>query len=582
VLLVDASLSMRAVQHGISLFSRAQAEAAGLLRSLESGSEAGIVLAGATPRALLPALSRNLPALHEELIQAQPTYEAGNFTAALALAKRLLGGPGTIYILSDFQKSNWEQVGELPAGVTCRLRPMTTEPVENVALVSARLTPTEPVAGEDTEVVCTVFNCTSQPREETVRLELGEFAQEQRVAVPAFSRADAAFHLSFPQEGVFVGKASLPPDDLREDDTRYLAVRVHKALQVLVVSDADAEDHRSAAFFVSRALVPSPQAAPGLNLVRRHSQDADRGALETAEVFVLVAPAAPSGEAVQIIERRVAEGARYIALLDGPTAPSLVPAGLRPPFQLLRTVNSEAGDALVPGPRKLFADTDAGDWSSLHFRRHYQTQMLDNRNDEVMLAYPDGAVALSFSTVGKGAAVFANLPLTPDGGDFIGHPMFPAVLHELIRALRRGSDEPAVTPGTAWVLESPTVGEGALAIMDPENRPVEAKVLVSGRTTRLALPPARLPGIYLARQNDRTTAAEAVNVDPRESDTRPIALASLKPGAGAVVEIVRNEADLVLGENSKPLWPHAGAAAAGCFGLEMLLLAFWRRPAPRS
>ena len=153
-------------------------------------------------------------------------------------------------------------------------------------------------------------------------------------------------------------------------------MRVHKALQILFVSDADAGDLGSAAFFVSRALVPSAQAAPGLNLVRRHGQDTDRGILETADMFILVAPATLTGEAVEIMTRRVQEGARFLAVLDGPTAPGLAPAGLSPPFRLLRTVVSEAGDALVPGPRKLFADADAGDWSAARFRRHYQNQVL--------------------------------------------------------------------------------------------------------------------------------------------------------------------------------------------------------------
>src|SRR5208283_3006304 len=40
VLILDASLSMRAVQGGVSLFARAKAEAADVLRGLESGQEA--------------------------------------------------------------------------------------------------------------------------------------------------------------------------------------------------------------------------------------------------------------------------------------------------------------------------------------------------------------------------------------------------------------------------------------------------------------------------------------------------------------------------------------------------------------
>jgi hypothetical protein len=495
------------------------------------------------------------------------------------LAKRFLGGSGTVYVFSDFQKSNWDGAGDLPAGVICRLRPVTTEPVSNVALINARLVPEAPVAGEAAEVVCSVFNCSPRPREETVRLQLGDFTQERRVAVPPFGTLDCGFTVTFPQAGTLVGKAWLEPDDLREDNTRHLAVRVHKALQILLLSDSDKGDSRSAAFFVSRALVPSPQAAPGFHIVRRHSQDADRGVLETADVFLLVAPAALTGEAAEIITRRVQEGARFLAVLDGPTAPSLVPAGFNPPFQLVRAVYSATGESLVPGPRKLFSDADAGDWSSARFNRHCQNQVHPNRSQDVLFSYPDGSAAVTFSPVGKGAAVFVNLPLTPEGGEFIGSPMFPATMHELLRVLRRGAEGVAVTPGTAWVLEAAASGEGMLTITDSEGARVEAQVIASGRTSRLAMPPASTPGIFLVKQGDVVAGADAVNVDPRESDTRPIAVEKLKAAEGAAVTVVRDEEDLLLAEKVRPLWPRLAAAAAGLLALEMLLLGWWRRTA---
>src|SRR6185436_5169835 len=114
--------------------------------------------------------------LHDELVKAQATYEAADPAAALALAKKILGGSGTIYVFSDFQQSNWKSVDELPAGIICRLRAVTTEPVENVALTAIRLAPAEPVIGESVEVLCTVFNSSPRPRQETVRLELGGIA----------------------------------------------------------------------------------------------------------------------------------------------------------------------------------------------------------------------------------------------------------------------------------------------------------------------------------------------------------------------------------------------------------------------
>jgi hypothetical protein len=577
VIIVDSSMSMRAVQRGVTLFARAQAQGAEVLRSLPSGSEAAVILAGIKPRPLLPALSRNLTALHDELTQAQPTCELGDPAAALAQAAQMLGGRGTIYVFSDFQESNWKDAGKLPVGIACRLQPVNSGPVDNVALTAAQVLPSAPVVGEPAEVVCTVFNCTPRPRQETVRLELGEFTQERAVSLPPYGSADAGFALTFPTDGLFTGQVSLPPDDLREDDTRFLSVRVHKALQLLLVSDADNADTRSAAFFISHALVPSLEAAPGLNLIRRHATDADRGVLETADVFLLASPAALTGEALEVISRRVNDGAQLVVFLDSPDALALAPASFSPPFTLIHSITADAGEPLVDGRRKLFADADAGDWSGLRLYRHYLTQMAPGRSNEVFLAHADGSAALTISPVGKGMAAFVNIPLTPDGGDLIGSPMFPSLLHELLSQMRRGGETSPATPGKPWEVEAPTAGDAPLVVTDPEKHAVNAKIISSGRVTTLDLPPARIPGIYTVTQGGKLVAAAAVNIDPRESDTRVISPETLVAGAGNV-SVVRDENPVANDVRTRPLWPELAAGAALLIALEMLLLAFWRAP----
>lgn len=411
-----------------------------------------------------------------------------------------------------------------------------------------------------------------------MRLELGDFTHEARVMVPAFGTAEAVFNVAVPRAGSFIGKLSLQPDDLAEDDTRYLVARVSPALRILLVSDADESDQQSAAFYLSRALAPSPQAAPGMALTRRQSQDADRGVLETADIFVLVAPAALSGEAVEIISRRVKEGARLMVFLDGPTAAQLLPPAFDPPFHLQRTVSSETGDGLTAGAEKLFQEGDADEIATLRFRRHYQCQMVESRRGDVLLWHEDGSPALTLSEEGLGASVFVNLPLTPDSGGFIGHPLFPAMVHELLRDLRRSSDEQAVTPGFAWMLDVPARGEEAIRVTDPQGQLLDAQVVASGRTTRLALPPARLPGAYVVKQGDAVIANAVVNVDARESDTRPIALENLKSGTGSAVTVARDEDELLLSGKTRQLWPLLAGTAAVLLGLEMLLLSLWRRP----
>jgi hypothetical protein len=576
VLVLDASLSMRAVQQGVPLFARVQAEAAEVLRSLPAGSEAAVILEGVTPHPLLPALSENIPALHDILVKSQPTFENGDPGAALTLAAKMLNGNGTIYVFSDFQKSNWEPVHELPGGIDCRLRPVTTEAVDNVAITAVRVAPAAPVAGEPAEVACTVFNCSAKPREETVRLELGESTREARVTLPSFGTADAAFEVTFSRGGPFAGKVTLAPDDLSEDNTRHLAVNVGKALQIVLVSDTEETDWKSSAYYIGRALAPSAQAAPGINVVRRRGQDLDRGILETADVFCLAAPVTLSGEAVEIITSRVNEGARLISFLDGPTAPALMFPALNPPFQLENAVGSQNGDPVAMSPGKILGELDAGDFSAVHIRRHFENHPAGNRAGDTVLAYPDGSAALTISAAGRGAMVLVNLPLTPDGGDFIGNPIFPATLHELLRALRQNFAESTVTPGTAWTIDAPTTGEGAVTVTDPDGSKIEAQTLSSGRTTRLALPPAKIPGVYTVKQGDGVVAYAVVNVDARESDTRPLAVENLKPGEKSAVTVLHGEEEVATGETAHDLWPQLAAAAAILLAAEMLLLALWR------
>jgi hypothetical protein len=274
----------------------------------------------------------------------------------------------------------------------------------------------------------------------------------------------------------------------------------------------------------------------------------------------------------------VNEGAPLLVFLDGPTSPALVPGSLAPPFRLIAPVNAASGATVVPGLRKLFRDADTADWSALRFRRYFQNEVLKDRSQDILLSYPDGSAALTLTSVGQGAVVFANLPLSPDASDLAGSPMFPALLHELLRTLRRGADERTITPGNAWTLDAPTSGETPVAVTDPDGKPVAVQVISSGRNTRLALPVATTPGAYLAKQGETLVAAAVVNVDPRESDTRPLALDKLKPGTGSTIAVVRNDEELLLAGQTRPLWPQLALAAVIFFALEMLVLAFWRIP----
>jgi hypothetical protein len=637
VLLVDASMSMRAVRGGVSLFTRARAEAAEVLSGLEPGSQAAVIFFGRRPAAVLPAISANIEELHRALVLAGPTMECGRPELALAMAESMLSesgggevgggeGHGSIYVFSDFQRTNWGAARpEDVRNATVFLRPVADRAAPNVAVTTVRMSPAEPVAGEPVELACTVFNCTGQRREETVGLVVeGEgVGFEARVALRPFRSGEAVFTFDLPRPGIFPGTVTLaarmagagPPksaDDLVEDNTRYFTVRVRTALEVLVVSDSDADDRTSAAFFVSTALSPTPRAGAGLSVSRRHSQDTDQAAIDQANVIVVASPATLPGRVAEAIARRVTGGGHLILVLDGPTsigtlgALSSASAGaITPPFLLAQQAvfpeGQPLGEAnLAAGVLDLFTDPAQGGLGGVLFRRRHRTVLSPDRKGEVLVYHSDGSAALALSPAGRGSAVFANFPATPDGGNLVGRGVFPALMAEIMRALRRGGDMREVSPGCAWEIDAPlgdrTASEetGYRVVAPPPERPgsvpgpadqereVPFTAVTLGRFARLSLPPVPEPGHYpvfrAAQKGGPPAAVGVVNVDPRESDTRelPFSFPARAGGDGAVA-VLEDEGELRVSGEVRSLWPALAGFAAAFIAAEMLLLVLWRR-----
>ncbi len=601
VVLLDASVSLRATQNGIPLFTQARALAAEVLRGLEPGSAAGVILAGATPRTLLPALSNNLPLLHEGLARAEATWETCDVPAALALAAKLLDGRGSILVISDFQRTNWGAADFTAApGISFVLRPVARAPIDNIGLLAVRKAPEEPVAGERLEIAATVFNSSPQRRSVTVRIELDEQAQNVELTLAPYASATGTAAFLAPHSGLYAGLASLPSDALSEDDRRHFAVRVRERLRALVLCDAERRSGRIEAFCAATALCPSATAGTGIQIAPRQSQNVEQAALENSELFVLVPPLNPPGRVIETLARRVADGARLVLFLDAErpdeaaAAASLINGlagasngALRPPFELggiVRPAEPEPLAELATQGQilRLFHAADQADWKSLRFGRHLRTTALAERRDEVLAAFADGSPALALSAAGRGSAVYFNLPLAPAASNLAGSPLFPALLHECLRALRETREPAEARPGLERRLVSRDIplnlDASRLRLFDSGGAEIPARILAQGRVWRWELPPADRTGLCAVRAGEKTLEYGVVNLDPREADTRPVALADIAE-VNTATPVARLDAggDLRRIGQARPLWPELLALAALCLAAETALLAGWRR-----
>jgi Ca-activated chloride channel homolog len=132
VLVLDASLSMRARDVAPTRFDRARAEARGVLERLGPGQRASLVLAAARPLVLVPPTD-DRDRLGAALASAEPWDVAGDVRAAVVLASQLAAGPRRrILVWTDAARS---PVPALP-GVAPRVLGSASD---NTAIVALRV-----------------------------------------------------------------------------------------------------------------------------------------------------------------------------------------------------------------------------------------------------------------------------------------------------------------------------------------------------------------------------------------------------------------------------------------------------------
>jgi hypothetical protein len=603
VVLLDASLSMQAMDGPGSLFDRARSEAAELLRRLDEETEAAVILMKAKPEMVLPTLSRNIPMLYRSLQTVVPSFESGSPREALALAQRLLtdSGGGTIYAFSDFQRSQWQSAfAGMPADIPVVVRPMINRPIDNLAVTAVSVRPQRSVAGEPVEITATIYNGTGAEQQIPVRLDYFGETRRNILTIPAYQRGNALFTIKATSPGAFQGTIHIDRDDaLTPDNVRHFKVNIQPEAHVLIIGDDSPDDPSGGTFFLMRALTPVEGHPHGLNVTHHHTQDVHVHALNQADAILMVSPALVSRDIAQSIGRKVQEGAVLVCSLDGRDAPLTIDmlaaasgGKLEPPFTLLgpaRTLPEGAGLKDIDCrryPLKLFRHPEDGGLSGLRFRRHYLTTVEESRRSDIRMWHDDGAAAFSVGSVGQGTAIFMNFPLTRNGGNLVRTPLFPIMIHEALKTNGTRQAGHETRPGQSWQIRFAREGDEMIQVQGPDGKPVKFRHQVLGVRMCLTMAPARLPGVYRIMQADRTRALGIVNPDGDESDLKPLPGASLVEATAPAGNIIIEETPVHLAtalsfRKHEEIWPWIGLLVLLATGLEVAMLAFWPRSVQR-
>ena len=254
-----------------------------------------------------------------------------------AIAKQLQAAEGAgrtdVYILSDFQRSDWIEEGMAGgASVFEPLNQLDPEAVrvvliaggsaerDNVAVASARLERSRVIAGLPALIDAELVNYS---REELVgaqaRIEVNGTPLPTVSIEPIASgkSQQVSVEVTFPDEGyteLAVGVDT--PDGLGADNTFRMAPRVRGVLEVLLVDGQPAPDPmRDEVYYLRNALAPAGPFSSGLRVEVVDSEQLTARQLERFDCVMMCNVAVPGIEAVAALERYVRQGGGLVFFL---------------------------------------------------------------------------------------------------------------------------------------------------------------------------------------------------------------------------------------------------------------------------
>jgi hypothetical protein len=569
----------------VAASKRALIEVGKILATLSPGDRVNAITASLQPAALLPEFTTSHEQVMSGLSALPVSQERADFAKALALASSMLGTESRgaeVYILSDFQRSNWADVvfEAMPEGVRLFFVDSAGEQERaNTAIVKA--TTSSGVVSSDDVVKLDVAVANYSPTEVTLPLEAvvdGHLATPGEVKIPAWSVGQTTLEVPALGLGVHGIEVRLPDDALPADNHRWVKMEVREQEEVLLLSDGDAVE--SGAKFVEAALDPFDGKGGPFTVRAVASGDVTPQQIGAASRIVLTGVNRLSTETLQRLQSFLQAGGGLVWFLNGSAD-----------AEHLERLDKLAGGSFVPfilggklstenfggAPQKV-AKGDftsrflrlfrGGGRQSLGLLEFYAMQRaLPTGNGSVLLSYSDGMAALGSADSGLGTAVFCNFAPSELASNLARQRLFPAWMQDLVKALK-----PDTTPDPS--VEAGGVVAAELWLTELAEFPVVVRTAVSGeRVTATFMAP--MAGLYTQGRPGALSWAGAVNTSEEEADLRRIDPMEVQrrseTGAGQPGAFVSGARDYDELTKGRPVFHWFLLAAALIFMVEMLL-----------
>jgi hypothetical protein len=505
-IVLDDSMSMRAVAGGRSRFDRARAGAWEILGSGREGDAVAIVLAGAPARVALAATT-DLAAARAVLDALGPSDRATDLEGAVAIAQGLIGGlpqvDRRVVVLSDLADGHpegaalgegagapvWVALPELRGDAAdCGVLRADQHGARVRAVVACG--PGHSAAGRD----IVVEDADGKP--------VGHGAVgEGSTAETTITIALAAGHAR-PDRVRMTGTDAVAADDaapvVPESGRSTLVVVADSASEAVVTGGAPIVEQALGALKLDLDVTPIPA-------VPDRAED-----LAGALGVVLDDPPGLTPEERHALGAFIERGGLVLLALGPHAAAAPLGANLEPVLSGAVAWAADGASGAAPASAVgAFAESVAS-LADLDARRHAVLSAGDAPAFDPLVAWTNGAPLVARRPIGRGEAWIVTLPFAVDASDLPLRPAFLTILDQWVRAARERAAPLRTDVGASWKFS----GAHQVAIAGPAG----AIATIRSDDGIHAAPP--LVGTYRITVDGQTETRVAAP-DPRELDLRP-------------------------------------------------------------
>lgn len=547
ILLIDRSASMAARDGTTSRFDAATALATQYLSS-NKPDLANLIWIDSNPTPTFPEPAPNTDFLIDEINRAKPLPQPAAIIPAVELALRQLSdsqGHCEIHIISDFQKSAWENFSPtIPKNITLTLSKTAKEDLPNTAVTSLVPFPENPVAGQQIIIQTRVSNFSPEPRRVALTLDAGGSRQSQNIDLPANGEAEAAFSVRVPNPGLLPITAEIDADAFPDDNRRHGVIRVRESLR-LAVSAPETDPSTQTLQRVASAipwltLIPAadPSNLPPCDILYlpAWSGDQPEKLLQISQKISLIVHPAPTCSAAavaQLFDAPADPTSTQIQLQSNPAGWEASPASSHPIFQL-------------------FSSGQFGNPLAGSFRQ--RPKLSSYPSAEILGSFSDTTPALIRSK--SRPILLTALSIDPAHSTWSSEAPFLPAIGEILLHLDPGTSNENFTnlPGASLAWTNPALDNSIPPTLESPEKSLSALV-ASGSTWKSETPAT--PGIHRWLISNQPVHLTAVNFPESESKLATLAETPQQDASTSSSSFANNPA-LARG---LPLWPWLICAA---------------------